>query len=249
MSDSRISVIVRDLIGAINRVVEKHRITPEEYRAAVGFLNETGDAGEIPLLLDVFLEALVVDASSRDRRGTARNILGPYFLEGAPLIEEGRLATKGEAGDRLVVSGIVRDVQGEPLSGAVLDFWQADAQGRYSGFDPGPPEMNLRGWLRSGKDGGYELHTVRPSAYTIPHDGPTGRLLLAMDRHPWRPAHIHLKASHEGYRSLTTQIYLADSDYLDSDAANAVRDELVRPLKRAGSSYSLDFDVVLEPGS
>lgn len=249
MSDSRISLLVRDLIGAINRLVENHQITPEEYRTAVNFLNETGEAREIPLLLDVFLEALVVDAHSRGRRGTARNILGPYYLEGAPFIEEGRLAAKGEAGDRLVVSGVVRDVEGEPLSGAVLDFWQADAQGRYSGFDPGPPEMNLRGRLRSGKDGSYELHTVRPSSYTIPHDGPTGRLLQAMGRHPWRPAHIHLKASHEGYQSLTTQIYLADSDYLDSDAANAVRDELVRPVKRAGSGYSLDFDVVLEPGS
>jgi catechol 1,2-dioxygenase len=249
MSDSRTSVIVTDLIRAINEVVEKNRITPEEYRAAVDFLNETGDAGEIPLLLDAFLEALVVEASSRDRRGTARNVLGPYYLEGAPFIKEGRLASKGEAGDRLVVSGIVRDVGGEALSGAVLDFWQADSQGRYSGFDPGPPEMNLRGRLRSGKDGSYKLHTVLPSAYTIPHDGPTGRLLQAMGRHPWRPAHVHLKASHEGYRSLTTQIYFADSEYLDSDAANAVREELVRPVKRAGSGYSLDFDVVLEPDS
>ena len=109
--------------------------------------------------------------------------------------------------------------------------------------------MNLRGRLRSRKDGTYELHTVRPGAYTIPHEGPTGRLLRALGRHPWRPAHIHLKASHEGYRSLTTQIYFADSDYLDSDAANAVQDELVHTVKPAGSGYSLDFDVLLEPDS
>ncbi len=249
MSDSRISVIVRDLIEATKRLVESHRITPEDYRTAVNFLNETGEAGEIPLLLDVFLEALVVDASSHDRRGTAPNLLGPYYLECAPFIKKGRLASKAEAGDRLMVSGVVRDVEGEPLSGVVLDFWQADAQGRYSGFDAGPGEMNLRGRLRSGKDGSYVLHTVRPSPYTIPHDGPTGRLLQAMGRHPWRPAHIHLKISHEGYRSLTTQIYFADSEYLNSDAANAVRNELVRPVKRARSGYSLDFDVVLEPGS
>lgn len=246
MSDSRIAIIVKDLIGSIEGLVEKHGITPAEYRAAVGFLNEAAEAGEIPLLLDVFLEAPVVKADSRNRRGTSSSVLGPYYLEGAPFIAEGRLASKDEAGDRLVVSGIVRDVEGQPLSGAVLDFWQADARGRYSSFNPGPPDMNLRGRIRSGKDGRYMLHTVKPAAYTIPHDGPTGRVFQALGRHAWRPAHIHLMASHAGYRTLKTQIYLGDSDYLDSDAANAVRADLVRPVKPAANGFSLDFDVVLE---
>jgi catechol 1,2-dioxygenase len=246
MSDSRTAAIVKDLIGSIERLVEKHRITLAEYHAAVGFLNQTAEAGEIPLLLDVFLEALVIDAGSRGRRGTSSTVLGPFYLEGAPFIENGRLASKGEAGDRLVVSGVVRNVERQPLAGAVLDFWQADARGRYSNFNPGPPEMNLRGRIRSSKDGRYELHTVKPAAYTIPHDGPTGRVFQALDRHAWRPAHIHLKASHKGYRTLTTQIYLGDSDYLDSDAANAVRGDLVCPVNPAGSGYTLDFDVVLE---
>jgi catechol 1,2-dioxygenase len=246
MSNSRIATIVKDLIGSIEVLVEKHRITPAEYRAAVDFLNETSEAGEIPLLIDVFLEARVVAADSRNRRGTSSSVLGPFYLEGAPFIEDGQLASGDEAGDRLVVSGIVRAVEGQPLSGAVLDFWQADARGRYSNFNPGPPDMNLRGRIRSGKDGSYVLHTVKPAAYTIPHDGPTGRVFQALGRHAWRPAHIHLKASHAGYRTLKTQIYLGDSDYLDSDAANAVHADLVRPVMPAGSGYSLDFDVVLE---
>lgn len=246
MSDSRITAIVKDLIEAFEQVFEKHQIKHAEYRAAVNFLNETAEAGQIPLLLDVFLEALVVKIEGHDQRGTSSNILGPYYLEGAPFIKEGQLASKGEAGDQLVVSGIVHDIEGKLLSGTVLDFWQADAQGRYSNFDPGPPEMNLRGRTISGKDGRYVLHTVKPAAYTIPHQGPTGRVLLALGRHPWRPAHIHLKASHKGYRTLTTQIYIGDSDYLDSDVANAVCDDLVRPVKPAGSGYSLDFDMTLE---
>lgn len=246
MSDSRITAIVEDLIEAFEQVFEKHQITHAEYRAAVNFLNETAEAGEIPLLLDVFLEALVVKIEGHDQRATSSNLLGPYYLEGAPFIQEGRLALNGEAGDQLVVSGIVRDIEGKLLSGTVLDFWQADAQGRYSNFDPGPPAMNLRGRTSSGKDGRYVLHTVKPAAYTIPHQGPTGRVLQALGRHPWRPAHIHLKASHEGYKTLTTQIYIGDSNYLDSDVANAVRDDLVRFVKPAGSGYSLDFDVTLE---
>jgi hypothetical protein len=66
MSDSRIATIVKDLIGSIERLVAKHRITAAEYRAAVGFLKETAEAGEIPPLLNAFLEALVVNADNRD---------------------------------------------------------------------------------------------------------------------------------------------------------------------------------------
>ncbi len=249
MSNPPIEPIVTDLVEAVQRIFETHPITPEDYRAAVGFLHEVGEAGEVPLIMDVFFEALVVDANNRGRRGTSRNVLGPFYLEGAPLIEDGRLMSEDEAGDRLVMSGTVRNLDGEPLAGAELDVWQADAQGRYSGFNPGPAEMNLRGRLLSGSDGGYELHTVRPEGYTIPHDGPTGRLLTSLGRHPWRPAHIHLKASHEGYQSLTTQVYFSDSKYLDSDVANAVRDDLVRPLTSAEDGYSLAFDVALEPAA
>jgi catechol 1,2-dioxygenase len=249
MSDSRTAAIIKDLIGSIERLVDRHRITLAEYHAAVRFLNQAAEAGEIPLLLDVFLEALVIGADSRGRRGTSSTVLGPFYLKGAPFVENGRLASEDEAGDRLVVSGSVRNVEGKPLAGAVLDFWQADARGRYSNFNPGPPEMNLRGRIRSGKDGRYELRTVKPAAYTIPYDGPTGRVFQALGRHAWRPAHIHLKVSLKGYRTLTTQIYPGDSDYLDSDAANAVRDDLVCPVRPTGNGYALDFDVVLEQES
>jgi catechol 1,2-dioxygenase len=246
MSDSRIRPVVRDLLGAIQQMLEKHRLTPAEYRAAVDFLHETGAAGEIPLLLDVFIEGRVVDLANRGRRGTPDNLLGPFYLEGAPLLQDGRLASAGEPGERLLVSGSVRELGGRPVAGALLDFWQSDARGCYSGIHPATHPMNLRGRMYSRSDGRYELHTVRPAPYTIPHDGPTGRLLRALGLHPWRPAHVHLKASREGYRPLTTQIYLADSDYLDSDAARAVRADLVRPVKRVAGGASIEFDVVLE---
>lgn len=249
MSNPPIEPIVKDVVEAVQQLFEKHPITPEDYRAAVGFLHEVGEAGEVPLIMDVFFEALVVDANNRGRQGTSRNVLGPFYLDGAPFIENGRLMSEDEAGDRLVMSGTVSSIEGEPLAGAELDVWQADAQGRYSGFNPGPAEMNLRGRLRAGTDGGYALHTVRPEGYTIPHDGPTGRLLTALGRHPWRPAHIHLKASHEGYQPLTTQVYFAESKHLDSDVANAVRNDLVRPLTPTENGFSLEFDVALEPAA
>ena len=51
------------------------------------------------------------------------------------------------------------DADGKPLADANLDIWQADAEGRYSGFMPGPPEGNLRGQVRTDADGRYEFVT------------------------------------------------------------------------------------------
>ena len=249
MPNPPIAPIVKDIVEAVQGIFEKHPISPEDYRAAVGFLNEVGETGEVPLIMDVFLEALVVDEYNRDRQSTSRNLLGPFWLDGAPYLEDGRLLSEDEAGDRLLMFGTIRNLDGEPIAGAELDVWQADAEGRYSGFNPEPAEMNLRGRLRSSTDGSYTLHTVRPEGYTIPHDGPTGRLLTALGRHPWRPAHIHLKASYEGYLPIITQVYFSGSNHLNSDVATAVRNDLVYPLKPTDDGYSLEFDVVLEPAA
>ena len=126
-----------------------------------------------------------------------------------------------------VVSGRVTDVDGNPLADANLDIWQADAEGRYSGFMPGPPEGNLRGQVRTDADGRYEFVTVIPGPYTIPLDGPTGKMTAAAGWSPWRPAHIHLIVSAEGYEPLVTQLFIDTSDYLDNDVASAVKPELI----------------------
>lgn len=247
MSNLRIARVMEDLAQAINGLVEKHQITHDEYRAAVAFLNEAAEAGETMLLFDAFLEADIVDANSRAWRGTPKNVLGPYYLENAPFVEDGQLAEEDEPGERLTLTGTVRDVDGSPIAGALLDFWQADAQGRYGAFDiPPKTNMKLRGRLHAGEDGSYAVHTIVPAPYTIPHQGPTGRLLQAVGRHPWRPAHIHLKATHAGYQPLITQIYFAGGEYLDSDAVRAARQDLAIPLESADNGYRATFDVVLE---
>jgi catechol 1,2-dioxygenase len=69
---------------------------------------------------------------------------------------------------------------------------------------------------------------VRPVPYTIPSDGPVGQMLDRTGRHPWRPAHIHMIVSADGYQSLTTHIFDAESAYLDSDAVFAVKPSLLR---------------------
>ena len=125
------------------------------------------------------------------------------------------------------MTGRVTDVDGKPLANANLDIWQADAEGRYSGFMPGPPDGNLRGQVRTDTDGRYEFVSVIPGPYTIPLDGPTGKMTAAAGWSPWRPAHIHLIVSAEGFEPLVTQLFIDSSDYLDSDVASAVKPELI----------------------
>jgi len=247
MSESRVAAITQDLLEAFQRVVEKHSITQAEYRAGVEFINEAVSRGETFLLPDAFLESTVVANASKQQQGTPGQVLGPYYVPDAPWIEDGQLASADEPGERLTIQGTVRDPAGKPLADTVLDFWQADAQARYSNFDPSAPEGNLRGRMRSDADGCYTLHTVVPAQYPIPHEGPTGRLLNEIGRHPWRPAHVHLIATHDGYRPLTTQIYFQGDEYLDSDSVRAARPELAFPLEDGEDGRLLRFDVVLEP--
>jgi catechol 1,2-dioxygenase len=247
MSNPRITRLMEDLIQVINGLVERHQITHDEYRTAVAFLDEAAQAGETMLLLDAFLETDIVEANSRTSRGTPRQVLGPYYLEDAPFIENGQLAAPDEEGDRLTLAGTVRDVDGKPIPGALLDWWQADAKGRYGAFDiPPRTNMNLRGRMHAKEDGSYTLHTVVPAPYTIPHKGPTGRLMEAIGRHPWRPAHVHLRVSHAGYRPLITQIYFQGDKYIESDAVRAARGDLAISLEKTDGGYRATFDVVLE---
>ena len=246
MSESRVAAITHDFLEAFQRIVEKHNITQTEYRAAVEFIDEAASRGETFLLPDAFLESTVVANASKQQHGTPGQVLGPYYAPDSLWLENGQLAGDEEPGERLTVRGTVHGGDGKPLADTVLDFWQADAQGRYSNFDPSAAEGNLRGRMRSGGDGSYALHTVVPAQYTIPHEGPTGRLLSEIGRHPWRPAHVHLIATHEGYRPLTTQIYFQGDEYLDSDSVRAARPDLAFPLEDGRDGKQLRFEVVLE---
>lgn len=116
---------------------------------------------------------------------------------------------------------------GEPIPGATLDVWQAAPNGLYEQQDTTQPDMNLRGrFATRTPDGGYSLRCLRPTPYPVPFDGPSGRLLQLLDRHPYRPAHIHFVVSAPGRRTLTTQIFDADDPYVGNDSVFATKEEL-----------------------
>jgi catechol 1,2-dioxygenase len=133
-------------------------------------------------------------------------------------------------GEPTYVSGRVLDQAGQPIAGALLDVWQASGEGAYDIQDPDQPEMNLRGLFTTGADGRFFFRTVKPSSYPIPTDGPVGKMLLAMGRHPMRPAHIHFIVGAEGFEPVTTHMFVAGDEYLDSDAVFGVKDSLIVPF-------------------
>jgi len=249
MSD-RANQLITDVLRRIHEAIVENDVTYAEYQTAKQWLIDVGLAGEWPLFGDVYIEHVVEQHAFGNRAGSQGTILGPFHLPDAPLLDAPYELPhrRDEPGDLTLVAGRVSDVDGAPLVGANLDVWQADADGCYSGFMPGPPEGNLRGQVRTDDDGRYEIRTFIPGPYTIPLDGPTGKMTAAAGWSPWRPAHVHLIVSAPGYEPLVTQLFIDTSDHLHDDVASAVKDELiVHPEPTRDGEYKIGYDFALAP--
>ena len=254
MSSTRTTEVVGDLLAALHEVLERHRVTEGEWMAALRFLTEVGRADEFVLFSDVTRTSVLIDALSHadDDGATASDVEGPLYVDDPP-VREGDPAKiyeeyegMGDA-DVLIVGGTVTSTAGGPLPGAVVDVWQTGPSGGYDIWDDRQPEMNFRGKIIAGEDGGYRIQTMLPRPYTVPTEGPTGRYLEAMGQHPWRPAHIHFKVTAPGHRTLVTQVFFPGDPYLDNDTIGAVKPELVRPVEPRGDHLGCDFDIALAP--
>lgn len=131
---------------------------------------------------------------------TTSDVQGPYYQEGAP--KRTKIAADEEPGERLSIAGTVLGPDCKPLSGALVDVWQADKDGTYHGPDA---EYRLRGQVLTDKDGYYEFETIMPGAYALSGG--------------FRPAHIHFTVSRPGYAPLTTQLYFQGDPFLPPNDA------------------------------
>jgi catechol 1,2-dioxygenase len=248
-TDARFGTVFYELVKELRAFILKHGVSYEEYHQALEFLAEAGAAGELPLLLDVFLETMVDEVNNGRKPGTASCLEGPYYVPGAPLLLRPYALPQreNEPGETLLFSGRVQSTRGVPLAGVMLDLWQADATGRYSQFNYQEPRYNLRGRLHTNEQGYFEIRTVVPMCYEIPKAGPTGTLLGALGRHAFRPAHLHVKLSHEGFEPLTTQLYIAGDPWIESDVVGAVKPALVRELAKHDSPADLEVHGLKAP--
>ena len=232
-TDPRFRKIMTALIRHMHAFVKDVDLSQEEWFAAIEFLYQTGkkttrNRNEFILLSDTLGITSLIDLLSGQatEETTESSVLGPFYVEGAPMIDNGGDLIGQNSGDGGVVRGRVMAADGTQIPGALLDIWQNASNGLYSVEDPDQVDDNLRCRLHADTAGAYNFTTTRPMPYTVPDDGPGGIMLRAMGRHPWRPAHIHFKVSADGYRDLVTELFPEDDRYIEEDAVFGVRDSL-----------------------
>ena len=251
--DPRFSELMSALLRHLHAFVRETQPTPEEWLAGLGFLVRTGQISneyrnEFILLSDMLGLTTAVDDVNfvGGTDATPSSVEGPFHSP-APARENGDWISDGPERARaevMVVRGRVTDTDGKPIEGAVVDIWQADDAGHYDTQDPAQDLGNLRGLFTTDADGGYWFRSVVPSSYPVPTDGPGGEMLRAMGRHPMRPAHIHYRVEAAGHRPVTTHVFVAGDEYLGSDAAFAVKEELVvDPVRDSDPDHAASFGV------
>ena len=233
--DPRLREIMVALVRHLHGFAKEVQLTEGEWFAAVQFLTETGHMcddkrQEFILLSDTLGLSMVVDLINHRKPtgATESTVFGPFHREGAPEMPAGgNIARDDQRGRPAIITGRVLDLHRRPIAGARLDVWQADSSGRYDSQYANTDELHMRGIFRSDSEGRYLIRTVRPVYYSIPDDGPVGRMLRATNRHPWRPAHVHFVVSADGYEPLTTHIFDDVDPYIESDTVFAVKKSLM----------------------
>jgi hydroxyquinol 1,2-dioxygenase len=264
--DTRLKRVMASLISHLHAFIREVELTQEEWALGVQFLTRTGHMcdekrQEFILLSDISGVTMLVDAINHRLPGeaTESTIFGPFYREGAQELAMGASISKDGRGEPVVVTGRVLSTDGTPIPDALLDVWETDDNGLYEQQDPEQPEMNLRGKFRTDSQGRYCFVGIKPVSYAIPDDGPVGQLLRALGRHPFRPAHIHLLISANGFAPVTTHLFVKGDQYLDSDAVFGTKDSLVVDFIRRDSEeeaaryqvsipfYKVEYDFILKP--
>jgi protocatechuate 3,4-dioxygenase beta subunit len=264
--DPRFREVMTSLVKHLHAFIRDVNLTEAEWMAGIQFLTAVGQRcderrQEFILLSDTLGATTMKDLINyRKPPGvTAFTILGPFYRPDAPELPSAANIANELPGEPAILRGRVLSVDGQPVPNARLDVWQSDGEGFYDLQRPDVDGMALRGVFHTDAEGGYVFRTIKPAYYPIPTDGPVGKMLMAMGRHPFRPAHIHFLISAEGYEPVTTELFVSEDPYLDSDAVFGVRESLIVPFVRNDSEeeaarlgisvpfHIVNFDFVLEP--
>lgn len=137
------------------------------------------------LILVLILVALRAPAPACAQRGCEKK---------TATVAEITIAGDDEAGERLVVEGIVMDDEGQPVAGATVYVYHTDVDGYYALPGNDPSVSRLCGLMLTGEDGRYRFRTIYPASY------PGGAV----------PRHIHYVVSGPGIE--TAQFLLEFTD-------------------------------------
>ncbi|HEN8727088.1 TPA: intradiol ring-cleavage dioxygenase [Pseudomonas putida] len=266
--DARLREIMTSLVQHLHAFARETKLTEPEWEKGIEFLTAVGQIcsptrQEFILLSDTLgLSTLVTAQNHKKPDGcTEATVFGPFHVQNAPQYDLGADISDGLPGVPWYVRGSIKDIDGNPVPNAVIEVWQADDAGFYDVQKPelGQETYQGRAVLQANSEGLYHFKTIVPECYPIPHDGPVGKMLQALDRHPWRPAHLHFMIISPNHERLVTHVFREHGEYLDSDAVFGVRSSLIADWvehqpgvdpygEKVDTPYfTLDFDFVLNP--
>ena len=150
--------------------------------------------------------------------------------------------TGAASGELTTVTGKVLDTGGRPLSGVLVEVWQANAHGRYHdsrdhSSQPLDPRFKGYGTCLTDAEGAYTFHTIKPVAYT------------------GRAPHIHFAVESKSVPRLITQMYVDGApenarDFVLRGLSAAERKRVIIALDHiAGAqdaAWRANFDIVVE---
>lgn len=154
---------------------------------------------------------------------TTSDIQGPFYKTNPPA--RTKIAADSEPGERLLLSGIVKNVDCTPVENAIVDLWQANSAGVYDSSN----NYNLRGQTLSGSNGAYSFDTVLPGVYS------------------GRPRHLHVKVSKGNY-NITTQLYFAGDSLIASDpwaSVAAAKERILAYSKNTKNQWEASYDFTI----
>jgi len=264
----RLREVAAAFVRHIHAFAREVKLTEAEYDIGIDFLNRIGQAtndrhNEGILFADAVGFSTLVCLLNNGNAGateTAAALLGPFWRLNSPRTANGGSIVRSPTpGPQLFASCTILDTSGKPIEGVEVDVWHSSPVGLYENQDDSQADMNLRGKFTTDAQGHFGFRSVKPAGYPVPTDGPVGDLLRAQRRHPYRPAHLHFLAFKPGFKTLITQVFVDDDEYLGSDVVFGVTRALIGNYRRHDTGpppapdvkppwYTLDYRFVMEAG-
>jgi protocatechuate 3,4-dioxygenase beta subunit len=252
-SNPRLKFVINKLIDHLHAFAYETRLTTEEWRAGLMFLTKCGqlcnnDRQELDVLSGVLGLNALVDTMNNPKlnNATESTMLGPFYKDDAPEVANGESVASPGKGEVCLVLATVKDTKGTPIEGVKIDVWETDETGHYDCQYSDRDKSDMRGRLTSNKNGEFYFKCIKPVSYPIADDGPAGRLLRMLNRHVYRPAHIHfrIRDPKETYNELITALYIRGDPYEATDAVLDVKTSLiVDTLKVKDASIAAKYGV------
>lgn len=248
--DPRLKYILERLVTHVHDFARETRLSTNEWMAGIDFLTSVGQIcsdvrQEFILLSDIIGLSLLVDSIDHPKppASTEGTVLGPFHTHEAQHEPAGSLISHDPEGEPCLVLCTVKDTSGKPISDVKIDIWETDSKGFYDVQYADRDGPDGRVVMESDHDGVFWFKAIVPVPYPIPHDGPVGRLLKLLKRHPYRPSHMHFMFNKQGYDHLITALYLRHDPYETSDAVFGVKESLIIELSTVNAEQAKQYGV------